>query len=403
MRAADNTIAFVKEWIAGTYTKRQYQNYYIVKTPHAQFLLKRTEARELLAIKDTSGHIYILDSDLHVYDYGEPRIVPNDAMSNPFLCLIQEAYDFKYTRISPQSMFRMAHSQQCLSTISKWKTLDRVEIANPSLSAPVYLSLVEVGDLRLYISPELSVEDRVSPKTPLTEWVQHQQEAAYRFPHQWPQYMMTELYSNKINSIEAIKGNYLAMAGDKADKAWVSNEGWVFVPTDFKTVEEITGREFQSARAARPNPYAYGMVGHGVNLHKLYQRFETIEENALAIKEVVTLRDEFDSGTWKLAIRMGRLPEIADSLIAFFEADDAWLREHFEVAKAGALEAKFRSKVSMGLGGALVHVNAEPNPSPMSEHVVYLKAQNFGSANFVKVLPAPVAANRVKGIFDGDN
>ena len=403
MRAADKTIEFVKEWIAGTYTKRQYQNYYIVKTPHAQFLMKQTELRDLLAIKDTTGHIYIFDHDLQIYDYGDPRIVPNDAMSNPFLCLIQEAYDFKYTRVSPLSIGRMGRGQQFLSNISKWKTLDRVEVANPSLGVPVYLSLIEAGDLRLYITPELAVEDRIIAKTPLAEWVQHKQEAEYRFPHQWTQYMMTELYSNKINSIEAIKGNYLALAGDKVDKSWVSKDGWVFIPTDFTTVEEITDRPFQAARATRPNPYAYGMVGNGVNLHKLYQRFETIEENAEAIKEVITLRDDFDSSTWELAVRMGRLPEIAESLIAFFQADDAWLREHFEIAKAGYLEAKFRSKVSMGLGGALVHVNAEPNPSPMGEHVIYLKAQNAGSANFVKVLPAPVAASKVKGIFDGDN
>ena len=398
MRAADKTIAFVKEWIAGTYTKRQYQNYYIVKTPHAQFLMKQTENRELLAIKDTTGHIYVFDNALSIYDYSDPRIIPTEAMSNPFLCLIEEGYDFKYTRVNPQSIHRMAASQQFLNTISKWQTLDRVEVSNPYIKVPVYLSLVAAGDLRLFISPEMTVDNRM-PMT-LMEWVSHKEEMEYKFKHPWTQYEMSELYSNKINSIEEIKGNYLTLAVDKIDKSWVSKEGWVYIPTDYDTVEEITGQPFNEARASRPNPYAYGIPFHAINLQNLYRRFETIDENAEAIRSILNLREDFDSSNWKQIVSIGRIPEVSKSLIDFFEADDIWLREHFEIAKMGTLEAKFRSKVSLGLGGALVHVNFEPNLTPLRDHVIYAKAVGFKTDKFVKIMPAPATASRVKGIFN---
>jgi len=401
MKAAGNTVEFVKQWIAGTYTKRQYQNYYIVKTPHAQFLMKNTENRELLAIKDTTGHIYLFDDDLVVYGYGTPpTISDNNAMSNPFLCLLLEDYDFKYTRISPNSM---ARATVLLSTIGKWKTLDRVAVTNGSLPVPIYLSLVAVGDKRFFITPKYENEEKLAPRTPLAVWAQNGQEATYRFQHKWIQYSMSQLYSDKINTINEIKGNYVALAGDKLDWSWVNSDGWVFIPTDFSSIEEITGRAFREARRSRPNPYAYGLTGNGINMQNIYRRCETVEENAEALKVCINLRDEFDSGNWKAAIRDKHLAEIADDMIAFFEADDAWLREHFEIARAGALEAKFRSKVSMGIGSSLIYVNQEPNPSPMNEHVVYIKAQALSPNKFLKVLPTPVMASKIKGIFDGDN
>src|SRR5258706_13968959 len=63
MEIAPKTVEFVKEWVNGTYTKRQYQNYYTVKTEHANFLMKLTEKRELLAIKDPTNHVYIWDDN----------------------------------------------------------------------------------------------------------------------------------------------------------------------------------------------------------------------------------------------------------------------------------------------------------------------------------------------------
>jgi len=403
MRAADNTVEFVKQWIAGTYTKRQYQNYYIVKTPHAQFLMKQTEARDLLAIRDNSGHIYLFDNDLGIVDYGEPRLRENDALSNPFLCLIHEDYDFKFTRINPLSIDRSSRGISLVDSISKWKVLDRVEVDNPSLPVPVYVSLVEIGDIRCLISPYFEKDDRVPPKTSLELWAQNGVEATYKFPHRWLYYNLSELYSNKINSIKEIKGNYLAVAGEKASLSWVNADGWVFIPTDFETVEEITGRPFREAKRARPNPYAYGMTGSNINMNNVHRRYETVEENAEALKHCINLRDDFDSSNWQQVIKGKYLPETAEDYIAFFEADDAWLREHYEIARAGALEAKFRAKVSMSLGNTVIFVNNEPNPSPMGEHVVYLKANSVSPFKFLKVLPTPSSASKVRGIFDGDN
>lgn len=406
MRAADKTVAFVKEWIAGTYTKRQYQNYYIVKTPHAQFLMKQTENRECLAVRDNSGHIYMFDNDLYIQDHrlSTYAISETDAMSNPLLCLLLEGYDFKYTRIDPNSIRRTAHGAEFLNSMSKWKTLDRVEIKNDKLDQPVYLSLIEAGDLRFYISPELVADGRIPARTPLGEWAQHSYEKEYKFNHKWPLYNLTSLYTNKINSVAAITDNYLAMAGDKAEQSWVSGEGWVLIPTDFSTIDEIAGRPFNSLRATRPNPYAYGLVGAGVNLQLLYRRFETIDENIDPIRGILNFRDYCDSSNWKAVISQGKLPEITKNIIDFFEADDAWLRDNYEIARAGALEARVRSKLSMAAGIDLLYVNEEPNSSPLSEYVLYLKRPGLGFPDkFVKLIPTPCLANKVKDICNASN
>lgn len=405
MRAADKTVEFVKEWIAGTYTKRQYQNYYIVKTPHAQFLMKQTEARDLLAIRDTTGHIYLFDADLTVGIYGNTEIYEDGAMSNPFLCLLKDGYDFKYTRISPASVNRYGKENVLLATISKWKTLDRKEVSNPTLRTPVYLSIVEIGDTRFFISPypiDATEDTRVS----LTEWAQNTIEAKYRFPHPYPSYQINALYSNKLNTVDEIKGNYVAAAGDKLEQSWVQEDEWVYIPTDYQTIEDISGRSFREARKTRPNPYAYGLVGSNININNIHRRFETTDENAEAIKNCINLRDEIDSSNWKQAIHARYISDMANDYIAFFEADDAWLREHYEVAKAGALEARFRAKVSLALNGCIVYVNREDNPSPLSDHVVYIKTKNpVGSdpSTFLKVLPTPAITNRIKEVFNGDN
>ena len=401
MRAAEKTINFVKEWINGTYTKRQYQNYYIVRTPHAQFLMKQTENRELLAIKDTTGHIYLFDDELPIQNYGEVRIYETDAMSNPFLCLIAEDYQFAYTRVSPQSLHRQTGSP--LSNLSKWKTLDRVEVSNPSLPAPLYLSLVELGDYRYYISPIIDTEIPASArKMSLKAWALHSQEASHKFPNKWPLYNFNILYSNKINTVGEIKNNYLGIAGDEADKSWVTYEGWVFIPTAFESIEQITGRPFKEAKRTRPSPYAYGLHGNNVNPNQMYRRFETVDENIEALKECINMREPFDSSDWKDKMRMKFLPEVAQDIIDYFEADDAWLREHFEIAKAGHMESQFRSKIAIGFASSLMFINKETNLSPLGDYVVYLKAPGLIKDKFMKIIPVPSMANKVKGLFDGD-
>ena len=401
MRAAEKTINFVKEWINGTYTKRQYQNYYIVRTPHAQFLMKQTENRELLAIKDTTGHVYLFDDELPIQRYGEIRIYETDAMSNPFLCLIAEDYQFAYTRVSPASLHRQ--TGEPLAHLSKWKTLDRVVVDNPSLPTPIYLSLVEVGDYRYYITPVMDSEiPSDAKKMSLKAWASHNQEAIHKFPDRWPMYNFNILYSNKINTVGEIKNNYLAIAGDEADRSWVTYEGWVFIPTAFESIEQITGRPFKEAKRTRPSPYAYGLHGNNINPNHMYRRFETVDENVEALKECINTREIFDSSDWKEKLKLKLLPEVAQDIIDYFEADDAWLREHFEIARAGHMEAQFRSKVSIGFASSLMFINKETNPSPLGDYIVYIKAPGLNRVAFTKVIPVPSMAHKMKGLFDGN-
>jgi len=402
MKAAEKTIEFVKEWINGTFSKRSYQNYYIVKTPNAQFLMKSTEQRELIAIRDLTGHIYLFDSDLNITTYGAQRLIENDrALSNPLICLIYEGFTFKYTRVSPATLERAS----VLGLISKWKTLDRVEVTNPSLSGPIYLSLVEIGDKRYYITPGMSTDNNPNKIWSLIGWAQHGPEQKYKFTNQWPQYGLTTIYSNKVNKVNELKDDYVTLAGEAASNSWVNEDGWVFIPTEFESIEEITGRPFKAAKRTRPNPYAYGISGVAANLNNLNRRFETVEENAQALKQCVNIRTDITSSDWKDIFRTTLLPEIAEDFIAYFEADDAWLREHFEIAQAGALESQLRAKISMNLAGSSVYINREPNISPLSEYVIYVKTFVLGEENakFMKILPSPSIADKIKGVFDGYN
>ena len=97
------------------------------------------------------------------------------------------------------------------------------------------------------------------------------------------------------------------------------------------------------------------------------------------------------------------LPEVAEDYIKFFEADDAWLNDYYEVAQA--TEAMVRSKLGLNMGKALLYVADEANPSPMRDRVLYIKSFVHATQKsfFVKTVPAPWIADKVKGVFDGDN
>jgi hypothetical protein len=404
MRAADKTIQFVKDWIAGRFTKRQYQNYYIVRTPNAEFLLKSTEARDLVAIKDNSDHIYLFDSDLYISDFDHKIRQDDGAMSNPFLCLINDGYPFAYTRISPQTV----ENCKLNNTISKWKTLDRVEVFNPSLpTTPLYISLIDVEGQRYIIEPVMSSDGRPSPATkmPLLAWAERGIEKSFKFSNPYVSYNINSLYNNTFTTVDEIRRNYVTIAGEALPVSWTSSEGWVFIPTNYETVEQITKRPFKEAKKLRPNPYAYSISSGLMNVGNLQKRWETIEENASAIKQCINLRDEVTSSDWRDVLRRSFLPEIADDFIEYFEADDKWLQEHFEIARAGALEVILRSKIALNLGGAIVYINHENNSSPLNEYVIYAKIfSKLGEkATFLKILPAPNMATKVKGVFNVDN
>jgi len=405
MKAAEKTIEFVKQWITGTYTKRQYQNYYIVRTPHAQFLMKSTEDRELMAIRDLTGHIYLFD------DFEEAlrtrRNVYSTSMSDPFLCLITDGFPFKYTCISASSIERVDSKENILKNMSKWKTLDRIEIINNSLSQPLYLSLISIGDSRFYLTPNIENEDRVN-NISLVEWANHTLEQQHKFTSDWVSYSINSLYSNTINTVNAIKGNYVDIAGDQVAQSWYSSEGWVFIPTKFETIEELTGRPFRAAKKTRPNPYSYNLTGGIMNLNTIHRRYETIDEDPSLLRQCiqcVNIREDVTSLNWRDVLQNNFLPETAADITAFFEDDDAWLREHFEVARTGALEAKLKSKLSLNLGLSITYIHKEKNLTPLSEYVIYIKMFEKGQTNnrFMKMLPALSRANTIKGVFDGGN
>ena len=392
MKATGKTIEFVKGWIAGSRTKYQYQNYYTVSTKHAQFLMKKNENHELLAIRDLTGHIYLFDK----LGYAEPTVLHSSTLSNPFHCLISDKYPFKYTIISPNTV----SNADILDSLSKWKVLDRVEIENQTVSGgSVYLSLIDIADSRYVIDPIMNGDNKYS----LSTWASYGIEKQYKFEDYWPLYSITPLFSNKVNSIREVRDSYVTMAGDALDQSWCNLYNWVFIPTKFNTIEEITGREFKTAKRTRPSPYSYGIDNGFINPYYAYLRFNTTNENANALKSCINIRGELTSSDWQDKIRENYLPESAHDMIAFFKADDEWLQEHYEIAQAGVLENKFKTAdAKLILNKAIVYIHKEPNLSPLRDYVIYIKfyADLTEENYFKKVLPLPPLATHIREVLE---
>lgn len=409
MKAAQNTIDFAKEWVAGTYTKRQYQNYYTVKTPYAQFLLKLTNDRELMAIKDNTGHIYLFHGALSINDEQASRwgtsLNPNaECMSNPFICLLAEGFQFEHTSVT----CNYDVAKNITDNISKWRTVDRIEIKNESLVRPVYLSLIAIGSMLYYLYPEDIIATN-NKEYSLQEWTDNIEERLFKFPNRYPFYTLNVLQSNTVKKVNEIKGSYLTVAGNKAKESSTtlgngrsSMKGWVSIPTDFKTVEEITGSPFREAKKTRPTFYSYGLPAHLINQVPTLGRFETMEENALKITEYIHIRKAHGGMSWRDLIRNEYYPELAEAFISFFEADDAWLREHFEIPKAEHYEHLARENLPVGLNEATIYVHKEPNPSIIGNYAIYIKDKKE-NITFTKILPAPFMACKVNETFNADN
>jgi hypothetical protein len=418
MKAAQNTINFAKEWVTGTYTKRQYQNYYTVKTPYAQFLLKLTDDRKLLAIKDNSGHIYLFHRPSTIESYpeiDEPstgcRGYPLDhtSQSNPFLCLLAEGFQFEHTSVDCGS----AVAGTTVNDISQWRTVDRIEIKNESLPMPVYLSLIAIGSKLYYLYPK-DILTTIGKEYSLQEWADNVEERLFKFPNKWPIYTIATLQSNTVKKVNEIKESYLTVAGNKAKESLVTlgNDqpsmcGWVSIPTDFKTVEEITGSPFREAKKTRPTFYSYDLPAHLLNGdtgHTL-RRFETMEENPLKITEYITIRKPNKGMSWRDTIRNEYYPGLAEAVISFFEADDAWLREHFEIPKAEQYERRARRNLSTGQWrqweDKVIYVRKEPNPSIVGDYAIYFKDKKENTT-FTKLLPAPFVVCSINETFNAN-
>lgn len=387
MQVAEKTVAFVKEWIEGKYTKRQYQNYYTVKTEHAEFLLKLTEKRELLATKDKTGHVYIWDE--------------NNDDDNAFSQLIDPSshslglgfvWPNGYTRLNSYKMGSNDKDGSAVNQISKFRVCERITINNPKLAGPLYLTLFALGNRRFYTLPERSPYGKpISLKT----WATFEVEAEFPYCVNSVLLKATETLPN-LEKIADIRGHYMALAGDKLEVSTIVENGWIIIPTDYQTVEEISGLSLLEMRKTRPNPFAYGVSAAHFDMDKLMRRYETTEENVeLLTKAIVTNRQRSDlpdpAANWEFYM-LARYPiDMAKNYIAYIKADDQWLADNYAAAHACALEYQLRT--TMGAIDGWVF-GGKCDDARFGPCAIYMKNNNLP---FLRVLPVPAAMPRIFG------
>ena len=403
-RAADNTIAFVKEWIEGKLTKRQHMHYYVVKTPHAQFLMKANEKPDLVAIKDSNGHIFIPDDVLYNYYISDER-----ATRNPCLALIGSGYKFDYSMISEASF----NSNYAGKNLSKWKTLDRASVVNTESGINVNLTLVQIGENR-YVTEH---DYRFKEPLKLTEWANYDDIRKLNFRETSKEgkvqpYCSLREVLGKPNTVEEIRASYVTFAGDQAAKATVTSN-WIMIPTKKKLLNEVVDTNIRDIFKTRPMPYHYGLTADLVNVETAWRRTEypfdpgtlrtyRSSNDFINIENIPNGRAFIGSGNLWRDFLIGNMDaEMADNLIQYIDADDAWLSENGYVMAPFAHGRKFKDDLySFRLNGYLIVVE-EDNPSLMSRHTVYVKGSlldTYGAVTtkiptFAKMIPAPHTEN----------
>jgi len=400
MRAADNTIAFVKEWIEGKLTKRQYMHYYIVKTPHAQFLMKANEQPDLVAIKDHTGHIYICDEDMNRYHINHEK-----AQRNPFFALLSDGFRFSYSLVNAES-FRDNRSLH----VSKWKTLDRIEIFNEESEGNIHLSLIQIGEQCYFTETGCSIQDKLS----LIQWANYEDIKKQKFPeftriNKFQPYVSLCEVKGKPNNVSDIRGAYVEYAGTQAKSSVITGH-WILIPTHKKRLNEVADENINAVLRSRPMAYNYGLTYDLVNVDQAQQRTEfpffpeqldtyNRHDNLINLDSIADGRSLIGSGhNWRQFLKDHMDEEMAENLIQFIDDDDAWLQENCHLIAPFSLGQKFKGHLFRENINGYILMLEENNPSMIPTLVAYIKGNVIDRynqidalklPNFTKVLPAP--------------
>lgn len=396
---APKTVDFVKQWVYGLFTKRQYQNWYIVKTKDSEFLLTMTDKRELYAIKDIkSGHIYIWDSALEADAHGA---VLSSGMDNPFNVLIRDRFEFPhgFTRLWDASfgylediadqIKKTGSETDVRSIMSKFRVCDRITLVTNV--GPLHISLIALGERRFYTAPRLS---RTGMPVPLTDWASFKYEANFKYPHAYFPYTLTEIFRREgIEKVSDIRGHYLEAAGDMLPKSIANEASWIEVPTKAHDIDELAGSDFLKAKTQRPNPYHYHINPSVADFSALSRRHQTITENSEHLADCLKLdgdtSDGFTASNWKDHLHKLLPADLAERYVAYFTADDAWLEQHRDVARAGYLEHLLRLTGTPVSGWLLVRPAEDSRFGPFD---IYMRPDH---KPFKRLIPAPMYYNKI--------
>lgn len=393
MEIAPKTVEFIKQWIAGTYKQRQYQNYYQVKTEHANFLMKLTNKRELLAVRDPTGHIYMFD------DNGDD--------DNGFAYLLKMGHTWPngYTRVWSGRMGTKygaapKGTDYACNQISKFRVCERISLVQKWSERPLYISLIALGNRRFFTFPD---HDWTYDTMPLKHWASFQFEADHKYLKHQPYSSLTECLPN-IETIERIRGHYVDLANDTyengAEVATVRESGWMVVPTLFNNIDEISGLPLLEMRKSRPNPYAFGISAAHFDIDKLVRRYETTEENISLLtatirevnhRDVLNIDPETD---WRGYLKQRFPLDMAQNYIDYIEADDRWLAANYDAAHAAELERVLRQPIGSVDGWVFAKKESDSRFGP---YAIYHRNKN---QPFDRIIPTPPQWSR---IFGGKN
>lgn len=400
MRASDNTIAYVKEWVAGRQKARQHMHYYIVNTHRASFLMKKNDQPDLVAIRDHRGHIFIIDNAPAHYS-----ITSEYCQRNPLLAMIGDGVKFPYSLL-PEGSF----SDDMKSCLSSWGTLDTKKLTHQSNSIEVELSLITIGD-KLYTTEVSSSEKKATRK--LTEWANFEDITNGNLKPTEGFRPMLALYETptKAKTVDGVRQAYVDFAGEGAESAIIAGE-WVYIPTPTTSIDQVIKEKFSEVIRTRPCPQQYCIPPELIDANKAWQRTEypfdvaTLDtydttRNVINLNFIPDKHHFLRSGDkWGEYLGNRIDPDIAQAIADFMKADDEWLKKYSHIVAPIAMGRVFRDRFREINPIGWVVVVREDNPSIMSQFVTYVKGvslDSYGqkvtikcSPNFVKVIPSAV-------------
>ena len=373
MRAAQGTKDFVLSWIKGNLRKKQYQSYYLIVKDKTSFLIKTGEkGKEVCAIRDHFGHIFIPNTALQ----GATGWTDNsEAEKNPFFNLMEEEVVFPFTLLNNNL------SAPVCKNLSTWVTRDQ----DPTLS------LVNIANEN-YI-----VHQNIRNKITVANWLNNNRTS--NNPAKTPYQSLVPIGSQ--NSIHEWKQTVLEDAGDYLEFSFVE-EGYMFIATDKTDSKEILGFDFHEVAKTRPSCSAYmipdKLINRGYTSKRFFPFIAVEEYNRQMMRatspfletDIPDLNElNYTDLEFRLGVR-GVSVEVRKNIVQFLKDDDAWLKVHGDKIKPVCLGDLIAKQCFYdAIGTALI--TTEKNSSKLPDVLWFrgLKASSDDKMRdtFYKILP----------------
>lgn len=405
MKASDKTVEFCKDWIEGKLTKSQHMHYYIVKAAHTEFMMKRNDRPDLVAIKDSFGHVFIPDDALQRHHFKDERCT-----RNPFFTLLSMGYVYRYSLLTETNI-------SDIPNLSKWETLDHKVISHQS-NLDINLSLIKIGET--FYTTEFEQYRNEAYSVPLEDWANFIDIKKLGIKNHIAEskiqpYSFLSPTQGKPGKIDDCRQVYVDYAGDFANTSEVKGD-WIIIPSDKTELKETLNNKIYDILKTRPLPYQYAIpekvICNDIAINRTDYPFNP-EISLLNYDSIASSRDFINSGEqWGGWLVNNIEREMAIRIIAFINDDDYWLRENAHIITPMQMGVKYCEGIGLRLMGHSLLIE-EPNPSISPNYVLYIKGMTLESDynrvkagrkfhSFVKLIPAPHSEhqNFIKGFFN---